>query len=200
MKTLKEDALPTTHSESIIDSRLEAYLHALLAARERRATLIGGFVGEGLTPLVVATMNIPGLEKNSPVIQRAFDLAVQDLVVELGSTRLFLLHKEAPTTGPFAIFYDKAAHEVLETKATLVEFEHTHPIGRWMDLDAYSTQGVPVGRSALGLPARRCFLCDEEATMCRRLGRHPLSEVHEHTLGNLSSYVETCGLYRLPSL
>lgn len=200
MMTPQEAALSASRRENPPDRRLEAGLHAVLAVRERRAALIKGFAKVGLVPLVVATMNIPGPQKSSPVIQRAFDLAVQDLVVEMGSTRLFLLHKEAPATGPFAIFYDKAAFEVSETKEILVGFEDTHPIGRWMDLDAYSVRGVPLGRSTLGLPARRCFLCDDEATVCRRLGRHPLAELYAYTLWQLSSYVETCGLYRLASL
>ncbi len=175
-------------------------LHSILAAKEERSARIEHLLGDGSSSLVAATMNIPGPRKSSNLINRAFDLALQDLLVELGCSHLFLLHKESGLAGPYALFLIKDTIQPLQMKARLVAFENTHPIGRWLDLDVYLKKGTVLGRDELDLPRRRCFLCDEEATVCRRTAKHSLEQVCAFTEQNLQAYVQTSGIHHPNSL
>ena len=52
------------------------------------------------------------------------------------------------------------------------EIEDTHPLGRLMDID------VPgLDRAALGLPPRKCLLCDNEVRYCMRARTHSTQEL-----------------------
>lgn len=176
------------------------HLQAILAAREERSRRIEQLFSSGLSSIVTATMNIPGQEKTSMLINRAFDLALQDLFIEFGSDQLFLLQKDSCKAGPYAIFLIKDTIQPLQMKIELVTFETTHPIGRWLDFDVYPQKGSLLGRKNLNLPQRRCFLCDEEATICRRTATHSVQELYSYTEKNLRAYVKYSGIHRSISL
>jgi holo-ACP synthase len=171
-------------------------LAQLLAARDARKALLEGFFASGLPSLVVATMNIPGSVKSSALICRAFDLALQDLLVELGSGQLLLLCKEAPATGPYAVFSIAEGIAARSMKRQLTAFEDDHPIGRWLDLDVWLEDGTSLGRKELGMKPRRCFLCGEPALSCRRNATHTIGELRAFTKEHLQSYVSNSGLHR----
>ena len=46
-----------------------------------------------------------------------------------------------------------------------------------LDIDVMDCQGEPVGRAALGLPPRRCFVCGEAAALCVSRKIHPKAEI-----------------------
>ncbi|MGE4585323.1 MAG: citrate lyase holo-[acyl-carrier protein] synthase [Sphaerochaeta sp.] len=171
-------------------------LAELLAGRDARTQMVEAYFTSGLPALVVATMNIAGPHKSSNLICRAFDLALQDLFVTLGSGQLLLLHKEAPASGPFAIFFIRQTTTAERMKELLVDFETNHPIGRWLDLDVKLRNGTSLGRKEIGHASRRCFLCNEEATVCRRNATHTIEELEAFTQDHLSTYVSNSGFYR----
>lgn len=53
-----------------------------------------------------------------------------------------------------------------EVKRVCVEAEDLLPGGRMLDIDVMDGTGKPVGRSCLGLPPRRCFVCGAAAAVC----------------------------------
>ncbi|MGE5708499.1 MAG: citrate lyase holo-[acyl-carrier protein] synthase, partial [Bacteroidota bacterium] len=62
-------------------------------------------------------------------------------------------------------------------KQALVSLEETHPLGRLWDWDVYPGEFLPLSREKLGLPPRRCFLCERPAKECSRGRIHPDEEI-----------------------
>lgn len=165
-------------------------LHDVLQERENRSRCQQHLLQVYHLPLVCATMNIAGSEKNSFLIQRCFDLALQDLYANVGYAVLEEVAQSRRPFGPEAYFIVKNAASAEEIKRLLIGFEQTHPIGRLLDLDVLRVDGSPVHREALGLPLRSCFLCEKEAKLCARSRSHGLDELVEYTQKVLSSYLE----------
>lgn len=51
-------------------------------------------------------------------------------------------------------------------KECCVQTEERFAGGRMLDVDVMDSHGTPIGRSELGLPPRRCFICDQPAAVC----------------------------------
>lgn len=177
-----------------------AHFASILSARENRAQKRERLFNGKCSSLVTATMNIPGPIKSSSLINRSFDLALQDLFVELEGCQLFLVEKESNAAGPYAIFLIENSIQPLDMKSLLVNFETTHPIGRWLDLDVYLDKDTLIKRSSLNLLERTCFLCNENATICRKQGNHSLQALCSYTMKHLKAYVATNGIYHPNSL
>lgn len=64
-----------------------------------------------------------------------------------------------------------------EAKRICCGIEDTHPLGRLMDIDVIA-QG-PVSRTSIGLPERRCLLCDKPARECMRAHTHSREELND---------------------
>lgn len=62
-------------------------------------------------------------------------------------------------------------------KAACVAAEEALPGGRLLDADVMTPEGGSVGREQLGLPPRRCLVCDGPAAACVAGRVHPRSEV-----------------------
>ena len=57
-------------------------------------------------------------------------------------------------------------------KTLCCEIEDTHPLGRLMDIDV-----VGVDRAAIGLPPRKCLLCENEVRYYMRARTHSAEEL-----------------------
>jgi holo-ACP synthase len=78
-------------------------------------------------------------------------------------------------TGPEALLVVDAG--ALELKQAMTRLEEEHALGRLWDLDVIDPRLGAISRKALGVPARRCLLCDEEAHACGRSRSHSLQEL-----------------------
>lgn len=74
--------------------------------------------------------------------------------------------------GPACFF--PVEGDTAKVKRLCVQAEEQLPGGRMLDVDVMSPDGDPIGRGELGLPPRRCFVCEQPAAGCvsRRL-HHP---------------------------
>lgn len=66
----------------------------------------------------------------------------------------------------------------LTLKRLTVGIEESHRLGRLFDIDVFIHTPTPLGRTALGLAARRCLVCDRPAHECVRSRRHRLPELY----------------------
>lgn len=73
----------------------------------------------------------------------------------------------------FLLFSDDAR----QIKMHCVRLEQDMPLGRLLDIDVTDENGTPIGRAELGLPPRKCFLCEKNAAECVASGRHSPKEV-----------------------
>lgn len=87
---------------------------------------------------------------------------------------------------------------VLEAKRLCCQIEDSHPLGRLMDIDVLRspigsgmTEGSgmtsPVSRTEIGLPERRCLLCDKPARECMRAHTHTREELADKILSMLEA-------------
>ena len=166
---------------------MDARLAQVLEARDLRWRKLAGYCRLYQGCIVVATMNIPGPEKNNTVVSHAFGRMLQDLERETGSS-LLCLEQDSPPGGPYAFFLDREGRDAEGLKRVLVEFELRHPVGRWIDLDVRKSDLSAVSRVQLGFPERRCILCDHPAKECARSRRHPVEELYQATMRALEAY------------
>ncbi len=85
-----------------------------------------------------------------------------------------------------------------DAKRLACSIEDGHPLGRLMDIDVIvPSEGVfcsseveiqPLGREALGLPPRKCLLCDNDVRICMRARTHTTEEL----LAKISEMVGLC--------
>ena len=65
---------------------------------------------------------------------------------------------------------------VLFSKYLAVIIESISPKARLLDIDVMDKDGA-VSRGELGLDARKCLICDEDAKVCARSQKHSMEEL-----------------------
>ena len=162
-------------------------LDALLKSRDERSVrqkeLLASFPG---CSLVCLTVMFPGAVKrprDSLIVGGAGIAALLDRLSEQ------LKHSEIRdlATGYEAYFVVPAS--AVELKKICCEIEESHPLGRLMDMDAIGPDGIPLERSELGLPPRKCLLCGRDARICMREKAHDYKELNEKIKHIIDAYV-----------
>jgi len=165
----------------------------MLDARERRAHTQQQLL-EQFNPcvLVSITLNIPGPVKNSEAITTVFASVISELDEALQSFEKLQQEDFSLATG--MEFYRVLRADALDVKRACTEFEEGHPLGRLLDIDVVEMAGAtptPISRTALGMPPRRCFICNEEAKVCARSRKHTVLEMQEHIAHMIAIYTST---------
>ncbi|MBK5957025.1 citrate lyase holo-[acyl-carrier protein] synthase [Rhodoplanes elegans] len=149
-------------------------IEAMLAARERRVARRRDAFALPDRALVTLSVVMPGPVKDCE-LSRTTATAARDALDRLFAARGFsatTLAAESGPTGPEALIAVAADPRAL--KRALVELEELHPLGRLWDLDVAAPGDRAVSRRDLGLPPRRCLVCDAPAHACARSRAHPL--------------------------
>ena len=149
----------------VLDAREERWNRRLALSREKGQTL------------VTVTLCLPAAYRTAPAFGELLGrlcLRLQELFAQGGLE----LTPEEPLKGADgpAFFYTAPA-PAGEVKRLCVKAEELLPGGRMLDIDVMDSQGEPVGRSALGLPPRTCFVCGEAAAVCVSRRAQPLEEI-----------------------
>ncbi len=145
----------------------------LLAAREARQELLFRALSAGRPATLFVSLNLPGPDKSPPGATGLFRRACAQIAETFHGSLLLATDRDA--LGHFALRVVDA--DPLVVKRLCIAIEESQPAGRLLDLDVYSAQTVQIGRSNLGLPARRCLVCDQPAVDCMRARRHAVGEV-----------------------
>jgi holo-ACP synthase len=124
--------------------------------------------------LVCFTVNMPGAIKRCAPALAVHRAGVAALRERLAGYVIYYKTLDYPTGYEAYFAVDLPAEEL---KTILVQLEETHPMGRLMDLDVLRPDGTSVSRSALGLPRRKCLLCDGDAKACGRSQAHSLEDL-----------------------
>jgi holo-ACP synthase CitX len=146
-----------------------------LAARDARQALLDAHRPPAGSALVAVALNVPGPDREPPGALALQAWALSRLVAAFPAARP--VHSGGDALGPFALLVVPGAP--LEVKRRCVALEAAIPAARLVDLAVLGPDGLPAGRTALGLPSRPCLLCAAPAVECIRLGRHPLAAVLE---------------------
>ena len=144
-------------------------------AREREQKRL--LLRSGVT-LVCFTMNIPGTDKRSPLIDFAFDRGMAALRRQLPSVFSEVIRRDAGNEG-----YLCTPLPAAEVKKTCLRLEDG-PIGRLYDMDVLTPQGEKLSREV----PRTCLLCDRPAVLCARADTHGQAAVLAETNRRLRAF------------
>lgn len=145
----------------------------LLAAREARQELLSRALSAGRPATLFVSLNLPGPDKSPPGATGLFRRGCAQIAETFHGS--LLVATDCDALGHFTLRVLDA--DPLAVKRLCIAIEESQPAGRLLDLDVYSAATVQIGRASLGLPARRCLVCDQPAVDCMRTRRHAVAEV-----------------------
>ena len=153
----------------------------MMNAREARAqaqrTLLARYPGAAV---VCLCMNIAGPVKRTENIERAFAWGAAQVKAVLAPYETLFDAAIHEKTGPEAMICVRA--EAKAVKKRLCALEDGEELGRLLDIDVIAPDGGKISRTDIGLPARRCLLCDKPAPVCARSRAQTLSGVDSRTV------------------
>lgn len=158
---------------------MEVSLQEILDAREKRAQRQQALLSQFQKPLVCFTMNIPGPEKLNRDVAIGFFVGNQ--LLQQGLTGRRILHKEIFREHTDCEAFFVADLPAKELKQLAIEIEDTDPIGRLFDMDVIDTDGSHLTRESMGLPRRKCLLCDRDAVLCAGRRAHSVAQLQDRT-------------------
>ncbi|EMT6575221.1 citrate lyase holo-[acyl-carrier protein] synthase [Providencia sp. PROV130] len=159
-------------------------LENMLNCREKRAEKQQYLLAKYHQPVVFISLVWPGEVKDSSASRYVMELAVKTMNNAVEHLHLHTSHHQCEhlITGPEAFYclpIDNIGLSILDLKKLCVRLERAHPLGRLWDIDVINTHKRPISRSEVGLPPRRCLLCEKPAHLCARSHAHDV-----HTLIN----------------
>lgn len=163
-------------------------LDAMLERRDARAAGQRTLLERFGRPVVSLTLVNPGPVKDTAQARFVFEQGQAAIGAALAAAGYAVLACENGcfATGPEALQAVDA--DPLALKCTLAALEEQHPLGRLWDADVIAPGGKTVSRQQLGLPARRCLICDQPAHACARSGIHPLADLQRVIKDRIDAY------------
>ena len=74
-------------------------------------------------------------------------------------------------------FFVSTEDNAFKIKKICAETEDTITGGRMLDIDVMDSEGNPISRSDIGLPPRKCFVCNKPASVCVSRKLHSSDEI-----------------------
>ncbi len=167
----------------------------ILEDREKRLDLITRKLQETNNFFVTVKCNICGDNKN---IKETNILLEYFKNVLKASFKIISIEKHESHDGNFYLaeissqptfnetFEENLEEKYVTVKRKLIEIENSE-LGRFIDLDLFTNAEKSVSRTDLGLPTRKCILCNEVVNTCFREKRHTLDEVFSVTVNSIKS-------------
>ncbi|WP_127958430.1 citrate lyase holo-[acyl-carrier protein] synthase [Serratia microhaemolytica] len=147
-------------------------LPELLASRDNRQQRQQAWLAHYAAPLLVLTLVVPGAVKDSQLTRQIFNRgwrAVQRMSVQQG----WHCHQQQTLALPTGCEgYLSLQADAWQIKRAAVALEQQQAVGRLWDIDVLTPEGQIISRSDIGLPERRCLLCDRPAKQCARQRTH----------------------------
>ena len=145
-------------------------LDDILAARDARAARQQAMLAQGGV-LLSLTLVAPGAVKRSPLLDAIFAAALDAIRPLVDDARARI--EAVDDSGHHALYLLDG--DAREWKMRVIALENRAPLARLWDIDIIDRDGVAVSRRDLGLPPRRCLLCDDDAKTCARERRHDIA-------------------------
>jgi holo-ACP synthase len=167
---------------------LEKRLETVLADRECRWSLRVKEAASSRGCLITATLRVPLEYRTSKVFISFMKKACRFLCRGLSLRKVGIDRKIwiMGNDGPAMFLSVDSCPEY--TKSLCVEFEEKTPYGEVLDLDIMDKNGVVISREHLGLPARKCFICDKSAAVCSSRRLHSPEELAE-ALNKITDFI-----------
>jgi holo-ACP synthase len=168
-------------------------LTQMLDRREQRVADQQALLKRFGRPPVQLTLVTPGPVKDTTQAHFVFDqgLVALQQALQLAGHVVLAQQGSYGVTGPEMLMVIDA--EPLFIKGTVLQIEEQHALGRLWDVDVLDLTGSSVSRQQLGVPARRCLLCDEPAHACSRSGQHALTDLQRAIKGKVDAFRSRLG-------
>ena len=153
----------------------------MMNARDRRAEKQQELLARYGHTLLCFTMNIPGPEKDNPLFRQGFQLGCRRLLRGFLRLRTVPLYREEKVYFTGGEAYYVLPLPALEVKQMAADIEEEDAVGRLFDLDVLRPDGSKVERQEIGLPGRRCLICNNSAQVCARSRAHSVAELRRKT-------------------
>ncbi|MHA3224531.1 citrate lyase holo-[acyl-carrier protein] synthase [Globicatella sulfidifaciens] len=141
--------------------------------------------------LLCATLNIPGPIKRSETFRLIFDQVMDEVLAQLDGEKILFQKQLDQKTG--IEFYLMTLEEADTVKQKMMAIEQTQSIGRLFDLDVLvmiNGQMKGLSRRELGLPTRRCLICEADAKECGRSRKHSVEEMQMKIVELIKEFVK----------
>lgn len=151
-------------------------LDEIVKSRQRRAKKIQGLVKEYNHTVVCLTLNVPGKIRVFELLQHAFNDGCKRFENAFGSNNAIIHKAYSPhATGYEAYFIlDRDAKDV---KIITSRLEEADELGTIFNFDVFDVEGKEILRADVGVPLRKCLLCNEAASKCIKQSTHTPEEV-----------------------
>lgn len=157
-------------------------LQQLLDAKEARVLRQQRMMQQQGGTLISFTLNIAGGVKSFPLFSYAFALGKESILLQLQFAGAEVLQQEEvhqPTGDELCLLTDL---EPLEVKRLMTQIEEDGALGRLFDIDVMTAESPKISRQQLGLPPRRCLLCEQQAAVCARSQAHDIRQLQSRTV------------------
>ena len=169
--------------------RIDEPLQAILSAKEDRALLRKDLAMKGF-PSVSLSLNVPGFPKTNSIVRLFFKHCLSDLHYYLKAHLVKIIEKDSVETEDaagnfFIVHFDPGLKSLVEIKQICENFEESHPLGRFVDVDVTDefNQAISSGKSKL------CFFCGTKpAVECRRLNSHDVEQVRSFMFNKMKGF------------
>ena len=148
-------------------------LDDILAARDARVARQQAMLAQGGV-LLSLTLVAPGAVKRSPLLDAIFAAALAALRPLVDDARARI--EAVDDCGHHALYLLDG--EARDWKTRMLALENRAPLSRLWDIDIIDHDGVAVSRRDLGLPPRRCLICDDDAKTCARARCHGIDDLN----------------------
>lgn len=152
----------------------------ILVTRDQRMAKEKQLLNDYDTTLIVFSLNLPGGTVITDTIAELHSYGMRQLVASIAPYEKRVEHIEVSEDplGPISYICLDVSWE--KVKSIAIDIEERDMYGRLFDIDVIQSTGQHIGRKDLNHAPRRCFICDEEATICRRSGAHTLDELQTY--------------------
>lgn len=158
----------------------------ILEDREKRYYEILARIEKYQMPVVCGKINYPGKDKNTAEAQKAFQILQSLLTEKFGKNSVDTQMFTGDDGSSILMSVDLS---LSEAKKMAVHLETVHPLGRIFDIDVYGEEGRSVGRESIGMAGRKCILCDGDARVCMKIGRHSFQDVVDKMNQSIHAYI-----------
>ena len=157
-----------------------ATLEAILDAKEKRALKQQALLRRFPLGVVLSlSINIPGAIKLSCESIVVHEHALRAINALLSKNKIAMAYEESLSTHAGIESLIVCYADATSLKQSLCVVENDHPLGRFMDIDVITSDGI-LSREAFSFPRRRCFVCDDDAKLCARSQKHTYEALQQH--------------------
>ena len=157
----------------------------ILQARENRMDQIKKLFFNDVYIISIKS-NIPGQNKNLNEAYLLVRIFFNELKKNFSFTN-YAFHESSD--GPYFLCSIKTGVG-FEIKRKLIQIEDTHALGRFIDLDLYTSIKKSISRQEIDEKQRKCYLCDEDASTCSRNKTHELSDLLLYLKSTVVSFID----------